>query len=119
MFEALFNENPGLKLYQKETPIYVFSCEVNEILKAPFFLKSKSGGYFWKYLMKPLFIAFENNEWCHFTVCIGSPAFISFYCVCFVSFYFFLFFFIFLWILLLFGFEVSLSILKTKQWSCS
>ena len=33
----LFNKYPGLKLYQKETPIYVFSCEINEILKTPFF----------------------------------------------------------------------------------
>ena len=51
-----------------------------------------------------LFIEFENDEWCHFVARIGSLALISFYCVCFVSFYFFLFFFlIFLWILLLFS----------------
>ena len=83
------------------------------------FLQNTSAGCVWKYLMNSLFIAFENNEWCHFVVRIGSAAFISFYCMCFVSFYFFLFFLSFLWILLLFGFEVSLSILKTKQWSCS
>ena len=51
---------------------------------------------------------------------IGSPALISFYSVCFVSFYFFLFFKKFFvdsttcW-----GIEVSLSMLKIKQWSCT
>ena len=37
----------------------------------------------------------------------------------FLSFFLFFFFFFFLWILLLFGFELNLSIFKTKQWSCS
>ena len=37
----------------------------------------------------------------------------SFFSISFILSYFFL------WILLLFRFEVSLSILKTKQWSCS
>ena len=80
--------------------------------KSTSFLKSKSGGCFWKYLMKSLFIAFENNEWCHFMVCIGSPAFISFYCVCFIFFYFFRFFLFLLWILLLFGFRLICQYLK-------
>ena len=48
-----------------------------------------------------LSIAYENEEWCHFLVHIGSLALISFYCVCFVSFYFFLFFLFFLLLLLL------------------
>ena len=41
--------------------------------------------------MRSLFIAFKNDEWCHFVVRIGSLALISFYCVCIVSFYFSLF----------------------------
>ena len=40
---------------------------------------------------RSLFIAFKNDEWCHFVVRIGSVALISFYCVCLVSFYFSLF----------------------------
>ena len=35
----------------------------------------------------------ENDEWCHCVVRIGSPALISFNCVCFFSFYFFSCFF--------------------------
>ena len=58
---------------------------------------------FQKYLMNFLFIAYENDESCHFVVHIGSPALISYYCVYFVSFYFFLFFLVFLWLLLLAG----------------
>ena len=42
--------------------------------------------------MRSLFIAFKNDEWCHFVVRIGSPALILFYCVCVFSFYFSLFF---------------------------
>ena len=65
-------------------------------------------------LMNSLFIAYVNDESCHCVVRIGSPVLISFYCMCFVSFFFFS-----LWILLLsLGVEVSLSILKIKQWSC-
>ena len=78
------------------------------------FLQSISGACFWKYLMNPFFIAFENNEWGHFVVRIGSPAFISFFCVCFLSF-FLVFFFVCVWILLLFDFEASLSILKQNS----
>ena len=40
---------------------------------------------------RSLFIAFKNDEWCHFVLRIGSPPFIPFYCVCFVFFYFSLF----------------------------
>ena len=54
-----------------------------------------------KNISNTLFIAYDNNEGFHFVVRVGSPALISFYCVCFVSFYFFLFFLFFLWILLL------------------
>ena len=41
---------------------------------------------------RTLFIAFKNDEWCHFVVRIGSPALILCYCVCVFSFYFSLFF---------------------------
>ena len=82
-------------------------------------LQNTSSVCFWKYLMNSLFIEFENDEWCHFVELIGSPVLISFCCVCFVSFYLFSFFWLFLWILLLFGFEVNLSILRIKHWSCS
>ena len=44
--------------------------------------------------MNPLFIVFENDEWCHFVERIDSLAIVSFYCVCFVSFYLFLSFFV-------------------------
>ena len=64
-------------------------------LKEHLFLQSTSGGCFWKYLTTPLFISFENDEWCHFVVRISSPVLVSFYWVCFVSFYFFLFFLFF------------------------
>ena len=47
------------------------------------------------FFMKSLFIAYKNDEWCHFLVRIGSPAFISCYCVCVIFFYLSLFFLIF------------------------
>ena len=84
------------------------------------FLQNTSSGCFWKYLMNTLFITFDNNEWCHFVApyWLSQRLFHFIVCVLFssISFFFFLFF---KWILLLFGFEISLSILKTKQWSCS
>ena len=49
----------------------------------------------WKYLMYSHFIAYEDDEWCRFVVHIGYPPLVSFYCVCFVSFYFFLVFLVF------------------------
>ena len=69
--------------------------------------------------MNSLFIAYENDEWCHFVVRIGSPALILFYSVCFVSFSFFLFFSFFVSSVTCQSIEVSLTIIETKQWSCS
>ena len=71
----------------------------------------------------PLEISHELSFYCiweqwmvYFVVRIGSPVFISFYCVCFASFYFFSFSDSFLWIPLPFSFEVSLlSILKKSS----
>ena len=42
---------------------------------------------FQNYLMDSLFIAYEDDKWCHFVVHIGSTTLISFYCGCFASFY--------------------------------
>ena len=61
--------------------------------------------------MRSLFIAFKNNEWCHFVVLIGSLALISFYCECVLSFYFSLFSYFFC------GVHKN-TILIIKQWSC-
>ena len=83
-------------------------------------MQNTSGGCFWKYLMNSFLIAYENDESCHCVVRIGSPLLISFYCVCFVSFYFFLFFlFFFEDFTTCLGIEVSLPILKKEEWSCS
>ena len=80
-------------------------------------MQNASCGCFWKYLLNFFFIAYENDEWCHIVVPIDPPTLISFYCVCFVSFYFFLFLFCgFYYLLKYWGY---LSILKTKQWSRS
>ena len=53
---------------------------------------------------------------------IGSLVLISFYCVCFISFYFFLFS-LFFWVspdsTTCWSIEVSLETFKIKQWSCS
>ena len=55
--------------------------------------------------MRSLFIAFKSDEWCHFVVRFDSPALISFYCVCVISFYFspFSYFFRVLYYLLKYG----------------
>ena len=37
-----------MKLYQKETPTQVFSCEICGIFKNIFFLQNTLRGYFWK-----------------------------------------------------------------------
>ena len=121
VLESLFNKYTGLKAYdfiKKRLRHRCFPVKFAKFLRTPF-LHNTSGGCFWKYLMNSLFIAFENNEWCYFVVRIGSPASISFFCA--FRFFLFLSFFrvFYIWILLLFGFEVSLSILKTKEWSCS
>ena len=47
--------------------------------------------------MNSLFVVFENNEWCHFVVRIGSSTFISFYCALFRFFLFLSFFSEFFW----------------------
>ena len=76
----------------------VRKCFVNSKIELKFQLVCKLHYLqleFQKYLMNTLFITYENDEWRHFVVRIDSSALISFYCVCFVSFYFFLFFLFF------------------------
>ena len=123
VLESLFNKYAGLKISNFNKNILrhrYFPVELAKFLRTPFFTEHIQ----WLLLEisheLSLFIAFENNEWCHFVVRIGSPAFISFFLrvfhfILFLS----LFLVFFVWILLLFGFEVSLSILKTKEWGCS
>ena len=99
MLEFLFNKVAGLQAWNiiKKRPQHrCFSLKIAKSLRASF-LQNTSGGCFWKYLMNSLFIAYGDDESCHCVVRIGSPALISFYCVCFVSFYFFLFFLFFYW----------------------
>ena len=121
VFESLLNKYAGLKVcnFIKERLQYrCFPMKFTTFLRIPFFTEHIR----WlllQILRNSLFIAFENNEWCHFVVRIDSPAFISFYCVCFVCCCFFLFSLFFCGFYYFFGFEVSLSKLKTKQWSCS
>ena len=121
--ESLFNKYAYLKtcnFIKKRFQHRCFPVKLAKLLRTPFFTEHIQ----WLLLEisheLSLFIAFENNEWCHFVVRIGSPAFISFFLrvfhfILFLS----LFLAFFVWILLLFGFEVSLSILKTKEWGCS
>ena len=75
-------------------------CEICKIFKS-ILLTEHFRWLLWKYLMNSLFIAYENDEWCHCVVRIGSTVLILFYCACFVSLYFFLFLLFFFWILLL------------------
>ena len=90
MLEFLFNKVAGLQVcnfIKKRLQHWCFSMKFAKSLRASF-LQNTSGGCFWKYLMNSLFIVCENDESCHCVVLIWL---ISFYCVCFVSFYFFLF----------------------------
>ena len=63
-----------------------FPVKLAKFLKTPV-LQNTSGDFFWKYLMNSLFIAYQNDERCHFVGCISSPALISFYCIFIVSLY--------------------------------
>ena len=89
MLEFLFDkvaDPQACNFIKKRLQHSCFSVEFAKSLRASF-LQNTSGGCFWKYLMKSLFIAYEKNESCHYVVRITSPALISFCCVCFVSFY--------------------------------
>ena len=116
VLESFFNKHADLKacnFIKRRLQHRYLPVKSAKFIRTPFF-PEHTVVCFWNYLINSLFIAFENNGWCHFVVCIGTPVLISFYCVCFASFYFFLFFLFFLWILLPFDFEVTLSILKIK-----
>ena len=69
--------------------------------------------------MNSLFIGYDNDESCHCVVRIGSPALFHFIaCVLFLSNCFFFFSYFCVDFTTCLGIEVSLSILKIKQWSC-
>ena len=118
MLEFLFNKVASFQacnFIKQRLQHRRFSVKFAKSLRASF-LQNTSGGCLWKYLLEicswnSLFLTYENDESCHCVVLIGSPALISFYCMCFVSisFFFFLFFVGFTTGL---GNEISLSILK-------
>ena len=95
--------------------------EICKIFKSIFFTKHLrwlllvSGNILWTLCL----LHNANDESFHCVVRIGSPALISFYCVCFVSFYFFLFFYFFVDFTSCLGIEISLSIFQIKHCSCS
>ena len=97
VLESLFNKVGTLEarnFIKKKLQHRCFSVKLSKFLKT-LFLQNPPGGYFWKFHMNSLFVAYEEDEWRHIEVRIGYPAFIFFYCVCFFSFYFFLFFLFF------------------------
>ena len=122
MLEFLFNKVAGLQIcsfIKKRLQHWCFSMKFAKSLRASF-LQNNSGGCFWKYLIT-VFIAYENDESCHRggTYCLSSAYFVLLRVLrsfLFLSFYFCCFFMDFTSCL---GIEVSLSILKIKQRSCS
>ena len=96
----------------------VFSCEICKIFKNAFLYRTR------------LVAASRNISWTLFLlyfrtmngvtswyVWVLQRLFHSVACIPFISISF-SFSYFFSWVLLFFGFEVSLSILKIKQWSC-
>ena len=87
MLEFLFNKVTSLQacnFIKNWLQHKYFSVKFAKSLRASF-LQNISGGCFWKYLIISVFIAYENDESCHFVVRLCSTALISFYCVCFLS----------------------------------
>ena len=97
----------------------MFSCEICEIFKNAFFYRqhwvAASGNISWAL---PLLHLRTMNGVISWYALALQRLFNFTACVSFLSIFFFSSHF-FSWILLLFGFQVSLSILKIKQWSCS
>ena len=94
--ECLFNQVPGLKTFyfiKGRLQHKCFPVKFVKFLRTPFFYRTHAVAASGNMSFNFLFIAYENNKWCHFVVSIGSPAFIYVY---FVSFYFFVSFFFFL-----------------------
>ena len=120
VLESLFNKYAGLKacnFIKKRLQHRFFPVKFAKILRTPFFTEhvrwllleishELSLYCIWEQWM----VSFRGTYW------LCSVYFILLHVFCFFLFLSFLL--IFLWILLLFGFEVSLLILKTKQWSC-
>ena len=80
---------------------------IAKFLKAPFFTQHVR----WQHSH---FIAFENDEWCHFMVRIGSPMLVSFFLRVFRLFLFLSIFLTFFVDSTFFDFKKSLPILKKK-----
>ena len=83
MLESLFNKYAELKAHNSVTKRLQRRCfpvKFIKFLRTPF-SQNIPGGCFWKYFIIALFIAFEDDEGCHFLERIGSPALISFYYV--------------------------------------
>ena len=122
VLEFLFNKVAGLQVcnfIKKRLQHWCFSMKFAKSLRASF-LQNTFGGWFWKYLITLSLLDMRMMNRVIAVVRIGSPALISFYWVCFVPFYFFLFFcYFFMDFTTCLGIEVSLSILKIKQRSCS
>ena len=68
-----------------------------------------------RYLMNSLVIAYKNDEGCHFVVRIRSPALLSFYCMCVVSFSFFLILICFVESTTSCGVELNLSVFEIER----
>ena len=122
VLEFHFNKIAGLQVsnfIKKRLQHRCFSVKFAKSLRVSF-SQNTSSGCVWKYLMNSLFIAYKNDEWSRCVVYIHPPALISFYyCKGFVSFYLILFSYFFVDFTTCLCIEVSLSILKIKQWSCS
>ena len=74
MLDFLFNKVAGFQacnFIKKRLQQRCFSVKFSKSLRVSF-LQDTSGGCLWKYLMKSLFVAYENDESCHCLVCIGS-----------------------------------------------
>ena len=87
MLEFLFNNVTSLQacnFIKNWLQHKYFSVKFAKSLRVSF-LQNISDGCFWKYLIISVFIAYENDESCHFVVRLCSTALISFYCVCFLS----------------------------------
>ena len=72
--DFLFNKVAGFQacnFTKKRLQHRCFSVKFAKSLRETF-LHDTSGGYFWKYVMKSFFIAYENDDSCHCVVRIGS-----------------------------------------------
>ena len=96
-WSLFFNKYAGLKacnFFKKILQHKFFSVKFAKFLRTPFFKEHVQ----WLLLeiSHELFLyCIWEQWWCHFVVRMDPPTLLSFYCMCFVSFYFFLFFLFF------------------------